>query len=633
MKHLRIPVRYFIVIVCLLCAIFFPATITARQPNMDSLFTAAKNSIEKNNYSAAIIQFNNYLSEAKKLKDTLLIGNAHIGIGIAYDRAGDYEDGLLNYFTALKFYESIGNKKKIAGTWKNIGNIYRILKSYDKSRQFLDQALWQYEEISDSTGSSGVLNDMGIMYMDQKKYPQAIDVFEKVITHYEKYIKEEVKAFALNNLASSLSSMHKFEDAYGHYQSSLALMKKMNHQYGLALVYLNLSDFFLLGGNTKKAIEYGGNSIAISQNLHSKGLLAAAYKNMGDAYLKLKDYRQAANFLSRQINFKDTVFKEESARSYAEMETKYQNEKKQKEILKLEQQNIVTNSKIEKQRLERNFLISGLAFIVLISVILLWNFYIKQKANKQLNVLNTKLNEANYSKTKLLGILSHDLRSPISSLFSFLQFQKQAPGRLTLVEQDEHNEKISAAADNLLDTMEDLLIWSKSQMENFNPIFEYVNLSDFFEDVIKVNETAARNKNIGLLKDCPHNINLYTDTNFLKVIFRNLTSNAIKFTPDNGVIELSAIRKADDILLTVKDNGAGIASTDLATIFEWNSIRSDSSGLGLKLAKEFTEKLNGSIKVDSAINKGTSFTLSLPINPQSPQQDFPENVERPHVAV
>ena len=277
LKHRCMP-GYLIVIVCLLCTIFLPASSTARQPNMDSLFIVAKNSIEKNNYPAAISQFNNYLAEAKKLKDTLLIGNAHIGLGIAYDRSGDYEDGLLNYFAALKSYESIGNKKKIAGTRKNIGNIYRMLKSYDKSTQFLNQAFSQYMEISDSTGAGGVLNDMGIMYMDQEKYTQAIEVFEKVITHYEKYIKEEVKAFAFNNLASSLSSIHKLEDAYGYYQSSLALMKKMNHQYGLALVYLNLSDFFLLSGDTKKAIEYGANSIAISQNLQSKGFLPVKVK-------------------------------------------------------------------------------------------------------------------------------------------------------------------------------------------------------------------------------------------------------------------------------------------------------------------------------------------------------------------
>ncbi len=610
------PVRYYTVIYFLVITCLSGTSFASQLPIVD-LFTAARKYIDNDDYQKAVIEYGNCLKEAAKIKDTIRMGNAHIGLGIAYEMMGNYENCLNNYFSALAHYESIGNKKKIAGSLKNIGNVYRILKSFDQSQNFFQQALARYTEIPDSTGISTVMNDLGIMNMDQKKFAEAKSYFETILTLYYKYLKEEVKAFAFNNLADVYKNQGKYEEAYGNYQSSLTLMKKINsNRYGLALVYFNLSELFLLTGDLNKAIAYGNNSIAISQDKHLNRLLALGNENMANTYIRLKDYKQASKYLSEQIKYKDTIFKEESAKSYAEMETKYENVKKKKEILELEQQNTIKNGKIKNQQLERNFLLTGMGFIVLISIILYWNYYIKQQVNKKLNLLNTKLNEANHSKTKLLGILSHDLRSPVSSLFSFLQFQKQSPGKLTKPEQDEYNEQISLAAENLLEAMEDLLIWSKSQMENFSPVFEDINISVFFDDVIKVNETAARNKNIKLQKVCLPDVYLHTDSNFLKIIFRNLTSNAIKFTPEYGNIELSCIKKAEALLLTVKDNGAGIAANDLKTIFEWNSIRSDSSGLGLKLAREFAEKLHASITVDSALNEGTSFTLAFPLSQQ-----------------
>jgi len=105
----------------------------------------------------------------------------------------------------------------------------------------------------------------------------------------------------------------------------------------------------------------------------------------------------------------------------------------------------------------------------------------------------------------------------------------------------------------------------------------------------------------------------HTDPNFIKVILRNLVGNAIKFTPTGGVITLSGIKEKDYILLRVKDTGAGISGADLGNIFEWSSIRSDSSGLGLKLARDFAEKLGGRLSVQSEPGKGSEFIVTLPV--------------------
>ena len=105
---------------------------------------------------------------------------------------------------------------------------------------------------------------------------------------------------------------------------------------------------------------------------------------------------------------------------------------------------------------------------------------------------------------------------------------------------------------------------------------------------------------------------LDTDPNFIRVILRNLVSNAIKFTPPGGTITLSGLSRDNKVLLRVKDTGPGLTKAGIANIFEWNSIRSDSSGLGLRLAREFAEKLGGAISVASTPGEGAEFTVILP---------------------
>jgi signal transduction histidine kinase len=293
------------------------------------------------------------------------------------------------------------------------------------------------------------------------------------------------------------------------------------------------------------------------------------------------------------------------------METRFQTERKQKEILLLQQEATIKNAALTTQQRTKYFLLIVLALIGVVAALLYRSALLKQKLNTNLALLNSKLQEANASKIKLLSILSHDLRSPISSLFSFLHLRSENEGALSASEQQAIDQSITASAENLLEAMEDLLIWSKSQMEHFTPVLETVMLSPFFDEIINLHAAAAATKNITLLKDCPEYLYLQTDPNFLKIILRNLTSNAIKFTPPNGTIRLAAATQDDHIVLNVSDDGPGMSTEELKTLFEWNSIRSDSSGLGLKLVKEFTEKLNASIAVQSQPGQGTTFTLSF----------------------
>ena len=584
------------------------------QVPFDTLIARAKERLYANDYPRAMELYGDCLKEAQRLHDGLKIGNSYIGIGICYDKSSDFENALTYYFKALPAYESVGNIKKQAGTLKNIGNTYRTIKSFEKAADFFEQAFLKYNQAKDSTGLSSVSNDLGLLYMDQKKTDSAIIFFNRVISIYKKYAIKEVNGFALNNLGLAYADKNDFKTSFEYYSASLNAMQKMNNDYGVALVLNNTGNLLIRQKKFNESLDYSLRGLETAKKIQSKEIIANSYENLGAAYRELQDYKKSNGYFGELIALRDTIFREESAKSYAEMESRYQNEKKKKEIIVLKKDNAIKDLDLTNQRRTRTFLLVTLLLIAAIAALIYRSYAAKQKLNMALNIANDKLNEANQSKTKLLGIITHDLRTPVSSLFNFLQLQKSAPGRLSAEQQERFNNQINASAENVLITMEDVLVWSKSQMEKFEPVIEPVDVDEFFDEILNLNKTAAGNKNIQLVKVCPTNLYLNTDPNFLKIILRNLMSNAVKFTPSNGAIHLSANKIADGVTISVKDNGEGMSPEHVANIFNWNSIRSDSSGLGLRLAKEFTEKLNGSISVASVVGDGTTFTLLFPAN-------------------
>ncbi|MBO9202123.1 MULTISPECIES: tetratricopeptide repeat-containing sensor histidine kinase [Niastella] len=600
-----------VVFICIIILdVLLPAA-RAQTIKPDSLLSLAYEYRTKGNFDKSLAVFYQCLSIAQKNKDSLGTGNALIGIGIIYDKKGKYEEGLEYYFKALKVYGNIGNQVKVGGTLKNIGNTYRVLQRYTNASNFLQQALAVQQKEKDSTRIANILNDIGSLYYAQDSSAKALSYFKRIITEFNSHITEEIRANVFNNIGLTYVKMNRYEQALSYYQPALAIMQKRNDEYGIALVLGNTGNLYFNMNNFSKALEYHLQNLAIVQQINSNELLQQSYNNLKKTYVALGNYKKAYECQQGEIAIKDTVYKKQSILNYEEMQAKYQAEKSQQEIQLLQRDNQIATIELTNQRRTQYLLLTGIVLALILAVSLYSGYINKKRSNRELNQLNNKLAEANNSKVKLLSIITHDLRSPVSSLFNFLQLQKINYGRLDKEKKEEVDRKISQSAENLLDAMEDILIWSKSQMDHFTPLRELCEVEELLDEIIHLNEQFAANKNILLKKEVNGPISFYTDPNFIKIILRNLVSNAIKFTQPEGMVTLTAVQRNQVIDFSIKDTGQGIEPADLKNIFEWNSIRSDSSGLGLKLAREFTEKLGGTISVTSQKEQGTEFLVSF----------------------
>lgn len=249
----------------------------------------------------------------------------------------------------------------------------------------------------------------------------------------------------------------------------------------------------------------------------------------------------------------------------------------------------------------------------------------RKKAEQLLKEQERQLRHLNTTKDKFFSIIAHDLRSPFNSILGFTELLDHETKESATEETKTYLGYIHSSAKQTLTLLENLLIWANSQTGKnpFNP--ELINLSMIVRHVVDLSRSSAKLKKITLTYQATSNIQVYADMNMLNTVLRNLISNAIKFTHEQGEIIITTTLHQHHAEVHVADNGIGMSDELIAGLFEINTTQStvgtaneQGTGLGLVLCKELIEKQGGTITASSQAGKGSVFTFTLPIaSPES----------------
>lgn len=242
-----------------------------------------------------------------------------------------------------------------------------------------------------------------------------------------------------------------------------------------------------------------------------------------------------------------------------------------------------------------------------------------KKSKDIIHEQNQHLSELNATKDKFFSIIAHDLKNPISNFRDLTKVLVDNYTNLPDSDKMEYLAMMNKSSERLFSLLENLLEWSRSQrgLINFNPI--QIDLNYIIDNNISLLSTIADKKKIELVKDLTESIDITADVNMLNTVLRNIISNAIKFTNFNGKIVVGAKNHDNYIEIFIEDSGVGISPENINTLFNIDSNISTlgtsnekGTGIGLILCKEFIEKHNGKIWVESEVNKGTKFTFVIP---------------------
>lgn len=246
---------------------------------------------------------------------------------------------------------------------------------------------------------------------------------------------------------------------------------------------------------------------------------------------------------------------------------------------------------------------------------------IKEK-NKIIDDERQQLEIANQTKDKFFSIIAHDLRGPISSMMSMLEMiNENHKVRIDHSLQDPLN-VLTTTSQQTFTLLENLLTWSRSQSGQIEYQPTTCNLGEVIGDNIGLIQTGIEEKKIKLINQVDSNITFWADRAMIDTIIRNLLSNAVKYTHNEGSITIGSKKREHDVEISIGDTGIGIKPDSLEKLFRIDVQNVSSpgtngesgTGLGLILCQELVTKLKGKITVTSAVNKGSVFTITLPLS-------------------
>ncbi len=240
---------------------------------------------------------------------------------------------------------------------------------------------------------------------------------------------------------------------------------------------------------------------------------------------------------------------------------------------------------------------------------------------KSVAIKTAELNELNASKDKFFSIIAHDLKNPFNTIIGFSEMMKESIRLNDSATFYEYTVMINTSAVQTLRLLENLLEWANSQRRKitFTPV--PVNIGELVKDEFAMVDEMATGKSIDLKNYVNDSLTIIADKNMLRTILRNLITNAVKFTHKNGHVEVKAISSDDHVEIAVSDNGIGMSQETISKLFRIDANLSTrgtenekGTGLGLFLCKDFVEKHNGKIWVESEEGKGSTFKILLPLD-------------------
>jgi PAS domain S-box-containing protein len=244
----------------------------------------------------------------------------------------------------------------------------------------------------------------------------------------------------------------------------------------------------------------------------------------------------------------------------------------------------------------------------------------RKKSELQLAKYAEELKALNSVKDKFFSIISHDLRGPFQGFLGATELLVSEIDSLSKKEIKDLGETLNSSLRKQLDLLNTLLDWARLQTGDFLINSEAISINYLINECLQPFELLALNKRIKLINNVNDFISVNADKNMLSLIIRNLVSNAIKFTKENGYVRLSALKHDNLVEICVEDNGVGIAPEDIKKLFRMDlyfstdgTLNESGTGLGLMLCKEIVDRYNGNIWVESELNKGSKFNFTIPI--------------------
>ncbi len=567
---------------------------------------------------SALVYYRKALSLAERIKADDLKLNLLSIISGEYEYKGDYAKALSGYLTALEMAVNQEDLLQQSIINENIANLYAGQKYYDESLEYYKKVKKLNDSLGNEIAQAETMSNLASLYADIKNLEYAMFNVNRSIDIFEKYRIMDWLAFAYETKGKVYLKKYNYNWALYWYRQSELLHENLDDDRARIDLLNGMAETYIGLENDSLATRYAEEAFRISRDINFTEGTRKCSKTLYEIYRRRQDYATALAYHELFQELSDTLSRNENKQSLSLLKTKTEYEQ-QKETL------IRDNEKALASQKRFIYLASGL---LLFSILIIYLVYRSKKLQQRLTreleskheILEKRkaeLQADNETKAKLFSIIGHDLRGPVGALKDLLQIFKD--GEITINELASYMPKLRSDVDHIFFTLNNLLSWGHSQLNGSVTRPTSVLLEGIAAENIKLLNEIAENKSIKIVSEIPAHTQVWSDPNQVDIVLRNLISNALKFTPENGMVTLSAEEKNDYWIISIRDTGVGMDRLTLQSIFKSDNTHSTygtanekGTGLGLSLCKEMILKNGGEIWVDSLLRKGSTFYFTLP---------------------
>jgi serine phosphatase RsbU (regulator of sigma subunit) len=352
--------------------------------------TAATKSL---NNLAIMYEANGELDKAMELlldADKNLQANNYIksciknNIGGLYKKKGKYKDALDQFIAALRLKESSAesDKKDKAETLGNISGIYKDLNDLKKSRFYLEKAYGLSLTTNDIGLKSQLMDQMGILCRNEKNYDCAISYYKEALVLKKQFGNPTMISQSLVNIGTLLMAQKKYAEALKFTEEAIEIKRKENDKLGLSIALNNYGIIVSKLGKPAEGISAVKESIRLSEELNERENRVNSFKTMSEIYETMRDDKNALIWIKKMIELKDTMLNAESNKQIAEMETKYQSDKKEQEIKLLNKDKDIQSKEIALKNSQRNVFIVAFLLTIILAAFVFRSLQQNKKKNK-----------------------------------------------------------------------------------------------------------------------------------------------------------------------------------------------------------------------------------------------------------
>ncbi len=529
------------------------------------------------------------------------------------------DKALLYLYEALKLLDKKAYEAR-AQIFHNIGKVYYFrIQNYEKALIYYEKALHIYLKNCEnlSVGLTGIYSDIGNVYYRYEDYERALRFYKKALRISIKNKNIHGQGYCLDNIGLVYRAKGEMARAIQYFEEALARRRQLNFPDGITNSLNHLAQAHIQTGNYKKAFQYIEENLVEAKRIGNHIYLIDAYQTFLAFYKAQRNFRKAIAYQDSVLLQNRLLIDEKRDIHLMELEMVHHVEEKEQENKQLKEENYFKSKVIDEQSKITTLLIIMTLFVAFVAYSSYRNGKKLKKVNKDLLQKNVEVEQSNEFKSKLFSIISHDFRSPLVNLSAFLDLFQE--GYINEQEQEELLKAVKNNNQRALLLIENLLLWSRKQMNEKELAKKYFNLHNLVEEVIDQFQTGLEQKQLRLHNQILTQLETFGEQETIRVVLSNLLSNAIKFSHPKGVIKLSAQLLVDEVILSVKDEGIGIDETTIRKVFNRERVTSvgttgeKGSGLSLTFCKDFLQDNNGKIWIESEVGVGTTVYFSLPL--------------------